>query len=630
MAIASDVDLVPGSGNKGIWSWITTVDHKRIGILYAVSAFVAFFVAGFEALLIRWQLATPNGTLLSADAYNQLFTMHGLTMLLIVVMPIGAAFMNYFIPLMIGARDVAFPRANAFSFWLFLMASLFLLSSFVLGGAPDGGWFGYAPLSTQLKEVVRMDYYAVGAQLLGVASIMSSANFIATIFTMRAPGMTLMRMPVFVWMSVVVTFLLIFSLPIFGVGLFQMFFDRNFDTQFFGGGGDPVLWQHLFWLFGHPEVYVLILPAMGIVSEILPVFSRKPLFGYPFVVFSGIAIGFMGFGVWAHHMFTSGLGPVAEAGFGMATMVIAVPTGVKIFNWIGTMWAGKVIFSVPMLFSIGFISMFVIGGLSGVTHAVVPSDYQQHDSYFVVAHFHYVLFGGGIFGYVAGVYYWFPKWTGRMLDRKLGLWHFWTMLIGFNLTFTPMHMLGLNGMARRTYRYDASTGWGFENMLATIGAFIIAASFLIFLWNLIKSRKHGSVAGNDPWDARTLEWSIPSPPPVHNFDEIPVVSQVDDFWHRKYATDEEGRAVRMDEVTGGALTVDKETGGDDHGGEHDDFHMPSPSYYPFVSAFGLVTMGYGFVYLPVGWVVVAFGGLITMWGLFGWSLEPVTKEPDHV
>jgi cytochrome c oxidase subunit 1 len=553
--------------------------------------------------------------------------MHGLTMLLVVVMPVGAAFMNYFIPLQIGARDVAFPRANAFSYWLFLFATILLLSSFVLGGAPDGGWFGYAPLSTELKEVVRMDFYSIGAQLLGVASIMASANFIATVFTMRAPGMTLMRVPVFTWMAVVVSFLLIFSLPIFGIGLWQMFFDRNFGTQFFSGAGDPLLWQHLFWLFGHPEVYVLILPAMGIVSEVIPVFSRKPLFGYPFVVFSGIAIGFMGFGVWAHHMYTSGLGPVVEAGFGVATMMIAVPTGVKIFNWIGTMWGGKLRFELPLLFAIGFVSLFVIGGLSGVLHSIVPSDYQQHDSYFVVAHFHYVLFGGGVFGFVAGVYYWYPKWTGKLLNKKQGLWHFWLMLIGFNLTFAPMHILGLNGMPRRTYRYPAGLGWEFWNQVATIGSFLIAISFLIFTWNLIRSYRRGTPAGDDPWDGRTLEWSIPSPPPAHNFDEIPVVNHIDEFWHRKYAVDDEGRAVRMPDVTGGTTTTETTTGG--NGGEHTtDLHMPSPSYYPILSAFGVFVVAYGLVYLPGGWVAVGIGALIALMGFFGWSLEPVTRSGD--
>ncbi len=629
MTTTAEPQVIRSPGPRGIWGWITTVDHKRIGLLYGVSAGVFFFIGGLEALLVRTQLFGPNLEVLSADAYNQLFTMHGLTMVFLVVMPIAAAFTNYFLPILIGARDVAFPRLNAFSYWLFLFSGLLIYSSFVMGGSPDGAWVGYAPLSTQLTEVVRMDYWTIGLQLLGVASIAASANFIATVFTMRAPGMTMLRMPVFAWMSLVVAFLLIFSLPSVAIGLFQLFLDRNFGGLFYAAaaGGDPLLWQHLFWIFGHPEVYVLILPAMGIVSEVLPTFARKPLFGYPFVVFSGAAIGFIGFGVWSHHMFTSGMGPLAEAGFGVATMIIAVPTGVKIFNWIGTIWGGKITFNTPMLFSVAFIAMFVIGGLSGVTHAVVPSDTQQHDTYYVVAHFHYVLFGGAIFGYVSGVYYWFPKWTGRVLNETLGKIHFWLALIGFNLTFGPMHILGLNGMPRRTYRYPEGLGWANWNSVATIGAYLILVAFLVFVWNIVRTHflAKGERVGNDPWDGRTLEWTIPSPPPVHNFDEVPVVHALDDFWHQKYAEDEEGRAVRMPALAGGAVTVDKATGGGDEG-EHLDIHMPSPSYYPVLSSLGLVILGAGLIYLPWGFIAVGVGTAVTMWGLFGWSLEPITKE----
>ncbi|MFQ5948481.1 MAG: cbb3-type cytochrome c oxidase subunit I, partial [Acidimicrobiia bacterium] len=530
-------------------------------------------------------------------------------------------------------RDVAFPRLNAFSYWVFLSGGVFLYVSFFLGGAPDGGWFGYAPLSTEAPEIVRMDYWAVGLLVLGVASIASAANFITTVITMRAPGMTMMRMPVFVWMALVVQFLLLFALPIVTVGLFQLFFDRNFGTNFFqaAGGGDPVLWQHLFWLFGHPEVYILILPAMGIVSEVLPVFSRKPLFGRSFVIFSGIAIGFMGFGVWAHHMFTAGLGPVAEAAFALTTMFIAVPTGVKIFNWMGTVWGGSVRLATPMLFALGFIFMFVIGGLSGVTHSIAPADTQQQDTYYIVAHFHYVLFGGAIFGIFAGIYYWFPKVTGRMLGERIGKWHFWLMLIGFNLAFAPMHLLGLNGMPRRTYRYDDGLGWNLWNFVATVGAFVIAFSILLFLVNWYRSIKRGTLAAADPWDARTLEWSIPSPPPEHNFDEIPLVTSEDPFWRRKYAVDEEGHAVRV--LAGGSEEAaerhDKDEeeghGGDGEGDHPHDIHLPSPSYYPALTATGLFTVCLGLVYVPLGFIVVGLGAVTVLWGLFGWSLEPVTR-----
>jgi cytochrome c oxidase subunit 1 len=603
---------------RGLWSWITTTDHKKIGILYGGSAMVFFLVGGIEALLIRLQLATPNGEILSADAYNQMFTMHATTMVFLVVMPAAASFTNYFLPILLGARDVAFPRLNAFSYWIYIFGGLFLTISFFVGGAPDGGWFGYAPLSTALTQVVRMDYWALGLQIVGLASLLASINFITTVFTMRAPGMTLMRMPVFAWMALVVNFLLLFSLPIITVGLFQVFFDRNLGTLFFdaANGGDPILWQHLFWLFGHPEVYILILPAMGIVSEVLPTFSGKPLFGRSFVIFSGIAIGFMGFGVWAHHMFTAGLGPVAEAAFALTTMFIAVPTGVKIFNWLGTIWGGSIRLTTAMLFSLGFIAMFVIGGLSGVTHSIAPADWQQHDTYYVVAHFHYVLFGGAVLGLFSGLYYWWPKITGKLLDETLGKIHFWLMFIGFNLTFAPMHILGLNGMPRRTYRYPEGLGFEFWNMLATVGSLIIAVSMLILFWNFWRTWRHGEVAGADPWDGRTLEWSIPSPPPEHNFDRIPVVAHEDDFWHRKYRIGEDGVAVAIDPPPTMA-------------GEPDaDIHLPSPSFYPVLAAAGLFVVLLGLVYVPWGLVAVGAGALITMWGLFGWSMEPLTRE-DH-
>jgi cytochrome c oxidase subunit 1 len=617
------------TSTAGFWGWVTTVDHKRIGILYGVTAFAFFLVGGLEALLIRMQLAKPNGTVVSADAYNQIFTMHGLTMIFLVVMPLSAAFFNYMLPLMIGARDVAFPRLNAFSYWLFLFGGLFLYSSFLLGGAPAGGWFGYAPLS--LQPASHMHMYALGLLILGISSTVSAVNFAVTVINMRAPGMSLFRMPVFVWMTFVVSFLLIFALPVLTIGLVELFFDLQYGTNFFrvAGGGDVVLWQHLFWLFGHPEVYILILPAMGIVSEILPVFARKPLFGYPVVVLSGIAIGFMGWGVWAHHMFVVGLGPVANAAFALSTMFIAVPTGVKIFNWLATMWGGDIRFRTPLLFSLGFIAMFIIGGLSGVTHAVVPADYQQSDTYYIVAHFHYVLFGGSIFGLFAGIYYWWPKITGRLLSEAVGKVHFWLMLIGFNLTFGPFHILGLEGMPRRIYQYEPGLGFDFWNMVSTIGSFLIAVSILVFLYNAVRSIRHGEVAGPDPWDARTLEWATSSPPPAHNFDEIPVVRGLDDFWHKKYTEGADGRLVPV--VAGAAEGADGHAHAESHGeapaeghgagdgGEGHAIHMPSPSYYPVIAALGLPILCYGLIYSSI---LVIDGALTILVGLFGWATEP--------
>ncbi|MGH8990868.1 MAG: cytochrome c oxidase subunit I, partial [Acidimicrobiia bacterium] len=564
---------------RGFWSWVSTVDHKRIGILYGVTALVFFVVGGIEALLIRSQLASPNGSVLTAEEYNQLFTMHGTTMVFLVVMPMAAAFGNYLVPLMIGARDVAFPRLNAFGYWAFLMGGLFLYVSFLLGGAPNGGWFGYAPQTrAEFNPGNGIDFWLIGLVITGVASLTAAINFIVTTLNLRAPGMTLLRTPVFVWMNLVVSFLLLFAMPVITVAFFQLYFDRNFGANFYNAsfGGDPILWQHMFWIFGHPEVYILILPAFGIVSEIVPVFSRKSLFSYPVAVFSGIAIGFMGWGVWAHHMFAVGLGPVANTAFATSTILISVPTGIMIFNWLGTIWGGRMRFKTPMLFALGFIAMFTIGGLSGVTHSIVPSDYQQTDTYYIVAHFHYVLFGGAILGLFAGAYYWFPVVTGKMLDDKLGKVHFWLMLIGFNLAFGPMHILGLQGQPRRTYQYPENMGWEAWNRVSTLGAFLIAVSVLVFIVNLIKTFRSPERAPADPWDARTMEWTIPTPPPEYNFAEIPEVHALDDFWHRKYVEDKEGRLVPV--PAGGQ--EDHAPSGYGEGGHGDDhgIHMPSQSY----------------------------------------------------
>ena len=609
--------------------------------MYGYTAFVFFILGGLEALVLRIQLAVPENTFLSAAEYNAMFTMHGTTMIFLFVMPVSAAFFNYLLPLMIGARDVAFPRMNAVSFWIFFFGGVFLYSSFVfgttgppeggflaeevgrLGSAPNGGWFGYAPNSgVRFSTGTVLDYWSIGLQILGLASLISSINFIVTVFNMRAKGMSLLRMPVFVWMTTVVAFLLLFSLPIITVALFMITFDRQFGTLFFdaAAGGDPILWQHLFWLFGHPEVYILILPAMGIVSEVLPTFSRKPLFGYPAVVFAGAAIGFMGFGVWAHHMFSSGVTPITQAAFGLSTMAIAIPTGIKIFNWIGTMWGGRITLNTPMLFSIGFVAMFVIGGLSGVTHAIVPADWQQTDTYYIVAHFHYVLFGGAIFGLFSGLYYWFPLLTGRMYNEALGKLHFWIFMIGFNMTFGPMHWLGLNGMVRRTWVYANEADLAQWNMVVTIGAFIIALGVLVFMGNWMYSKRNGQVTEMDPWDARTLEWTIPGPTPEYNFGVSPVVTSLDDFWHKKYSEDEEGRPVRRPEADTIVAEL-KEVGLNPPA----PIHLPAPSYYPFLVGVAIPILGYGIIYKEQAFgIPLALVGTLLLVGSFvGWGVEPL-------
>ena len=610
---------------SGFTSWLTTTDHKRIGVLYFCTTLVFFFLGGLESMVLRTQLAAADQSVVTEEIFNQLFTMHGITMIFLVVMPMSAAFFNFLIPLMIGARDVAFPRLNAFSYWAYLFGGIFLYSSFLLGGAPNGGWFGYAPLS--LDAVSNMSFYAVGLQILGVSSLAAAVNFIVTILNMRAPGMTFMRLPVFIWMSLVTNFLLLFAMPIIAVALFMLMFDTAFGAQFYNPatGGDPILWQHLFWLFGHPEVYILVLPAMGIVSEVLPVFSRKPLFGYAAVVFAGAAIGFIGFGVWAHHMFTSAIGPVARSAFALTTMFIAVPTGIKIFNWVFTLWGGKIRFTTPMLFAVGFVSMFTIGGLSGVTHAIVPHNAQQTDTYYIVAHFHYVLFGGALFGLIAGIYYWFPKVTGRLMNERLGKIHFWTWLLGFNLTFGPMHMSGLLGQPRRTAVLPGELGPQVElyNLLSSIGVAVLFVSALVFLANFLKSVRNGGPSGDDPWDARTLEWLTATPPKHYNFATIPTVTHRDEFWHRKYAEDESGRPVP---VPAGAAD-DSDPHGDHAAGDGEvHIHMPDPSYWPLVTTLGVLPLGYGLVFANP--ILIAIGGLWFVVGLFGWIIEPLAEGDD--
>jgi len=608
-------DLTRPQATEGWKSWLTTVDHKKIGIMYGVIAIVFFVIGGIEALLIRIQLATPNGTFLSPDVYNQVFTMHGVTMIFLVAMPLGAAFANYLLPLQIGARDVAFPRMNALSLWIFLFGGIFINTSWMLGGGADGGWFNYAPnAGVVFSPSHGIDFYALGLQITGIASLVSAINLITTVLNMRPKGMNLMRMPVFTWMNLVVQFLLLFAIPVISVALFELTFDRLFDANFFNpeAGADPLLWQHLFWIFGHPEVYILILPSFGIVSEVIPTFSRKPIFGYSFMVASGITIGFMGWGVWAHHMFVSGIGPISVAAFSLATMFIAVPTGVKILNWLGTIWGGRLRFTTAMMFAVGVISMFTIGGLSGVTHSIAPADTQQTDTYYIVAHFHYVVFGGTLLGFFAGFYFWWPKMFGYMLNERTGKWNFWLQIIGFNVTFGPMHILGLQGMSRRIDTYDSGFGFDFWNLVASIGAFIIAFSVLVFVWNIYASRKQWIADGRpnvgpDPWDARSLEWMTASPTPEHNFDEEIEVESLDEFWHRKYGYDENHNVIR--------IATSEEVAQD---GSATDVHLPSPSYYPIVLALGLPIIAYGLIFSL--WLCIP-GAALLIWGMVGWIFE---------
>ncbi|MGH7275604.1 MAG: cytochrome c oxidase subunit I [Candidatus Rokuibacteriota bacterium] len=583
-------------------AWLTTVDHKRVGILYGVTAFLFFLVGGLEALLMRLQLAGPGQRVVSAETYNALFTMHGTTMVFLAVMPLNAVFFNYMVPLLIGARDVAFPRLNALSYWIFLFGGIFLNASFLAGTPPDVGWFGYANLtSKQFTPSAGVDFWLLSLLILGVSSMIAAINFIVTILNMRAPGMTLMRMPVFVWMTLVVQFLIVLAFPPITVGLSFLMFDRFFGTRFYdvAAGADLHLWQHLFWIFGHPEVYILILPAFGIVSEVLPTFARKPLFGAPVVIYSGVLIGFFGFGVWSHHMFAAGMGPVADAAFSIGTMLIAIPTGVKIFNWLATLWGGAIRTTTALHFAAGLIGLFTIGGLSGVMHASPPVDLQQTDSYVVVAHLHYVLIGGSLFGLFAGAYYWWPKITGRFLDERLGKVHFWVLFAGFNLAFFPQHYLGAIGMPRRIYTYAAGAGWTLWNFVSTVGAFGIALGVLLFMWNAWRSLRAGAPAPADPWDGRTLEWRTSSPPPPHDFDTIPPVLGRDSFWREKYGPGRGGGGSGASEAP-------------------DHIHLPPPSSWPILTAAGMGILAIGAL---THLAVVIVGALVTVVCAFGFALE---------
>jgi cytochrome c oxidase subunit 1 len=604
-----------------ILSWLTTVDHKRLGILYILVALVFLMIAGIEASIMRFQLIRPNNDFVSPELFNRMFTMHGTTMIFFVSMPLVFGFANYLTPLMIGARDMAFPRLNAFSFWLMTFGACILYASYFVGGAlsqagsaPDVGWFAYAPLTSRtFSPSHSTDYWTLGILISGFGSVATGINIIATILCMRTPGMTVGRMPLFAWLNLTMAGLVILALGPLTAAQLMLIIDRYLGGHFFDtmAGGSAVLWMHFFWIFGHPEVYVLVLPAFAIASEIIPVFSRKVMFGYPVMVGATVAIGFISMSVWAHHMFAIGMNSNANTFFVFTTMAIAVPTGIKIFNWLATMWGGKLQFKTPMLFCIAFLFQFLVAGLTGVMLAAAPFNWQLTGSYFVVAHFHYVIVGGILFCVFGGFYYWFPKMSGRMLDEKLGILHFWLFVIGFHLTFDFMHVPGLLGMPRRIYTYETGRGWEAWNLIVTIGVVFQAAAILIFVLNLLRSYFNGKKAGNDPWDAWTLEWSISSPPPVYNFASLPVVRSRRPLWDLKHPEDPDWQFEPADAFPG----VKPEA--------NETIEIPAGTPWPIVLAFGLSLL---FAGLVTSKLVSLLGAILILWGVAGWFCDVLPKE----
>jgi cytochrome c oxidase subunit I len=552
LPLAGSIDVTPPDTAKStlletMHDWVVTVDHKKLGILYILYSIFFLLVGGAEAILIRIQLAFPHNTVVSAATFNRLFTMHGTTMVFLVGMPILFGFGNYIVPLQIGARDMAFPRLNAFSFWLTAFGGILLYSSYLggfglygMGSAPDVGWFAYAPLTARVFSPGHStDFWAIALIVSGFGTLGTAINIIATIISMRCKGMTLLRMPLFAWLMFVVSGLTLITITPLTAAQIMLLIDRYLGGHFFDtqAGGSAAIWMHFFWIFGHPEVYVLVLPAFAIANEIIPVFSRKAIFGYPAMVAASVGIAFVSTGVWAHHMFTIGMTSVGNAFFTLSTMLVGIPTGIKIFNWLATLWGGKIRFATPMLFATGFLFQFLIAGLTGIMLSVAPWDWQLHNSYFVIAHFHYVLVGAIVFCIFAGIYYWYPKATGRLLSEKLGKWHFWLFLLGFHVTFDTMHFLGFLGMPRSIYTYEPDRGWNTLNFVVSLGGIIQGIAVLIFAYNLIWSYFRGKIAGNDPWDAWTLEWATLSPPPEYNFAVDPVVNSRRPLWDLKHPED---------------------------------------------------------------------------------------------
>ncbi|MDQ1520060.1 MAG: cytochrome c oxidase subunit, partial [Actinomycetota bacterium] len=599
----------------------TSVDHKRIGMRYIYTSFLFFFASGLMALFMRTQLAQPNEHLLNPQQYNELFTMHGTTMIFLFNTPVLAGFGNYVLPLMIGTRDMAYPRLNAFSFWIFVLAGIFMYSSFAVGHPPDGGWFAYVPLTDRTYSPgINMDFWGLGIVFVGISTTVGAINFIVTTFKMRAPGMTLNRLPVFVWAMLVFSFMVLFAVPAVTLAGSLLELDRIFGTQFFipEHGGNALLYQHLFWFWGHPEVYILFIPATGMISTTVAVFARRRLAGYFWIVTSLVAIGFISFGVWVHHMFATGMPVLAMSFFSAASLVIVIPSGIQFFAWIATMWHGVVEWTTPMLFALGFLLIFLLGGITGVMVAVMPFDWQITDSYFIVAHFHYVLNGAVVFPIFGAIYYWMPKMTGRMLDERLGRISFWTMFIGFNLAFFPMHVLGLLGMPRRVYTYQSGLGWDGLNLLATIGGFLFAVGTGITLVNFIISRRRGAPAGPNPWKADTLEWAISSPPPHYNFAAIPLVQSRHPLWDPEFAVamsgadrateafGEEGAEARETPITAGLQAAPEDT-----------MVVPPETLLPFVLALGIAVFVVGL--LVEGPIIGVIGLGLGIVGLVAWA-----------
>ena len=617
----------------GLRGVITTVDHKTIGKRYLVTAFIFLLLGGLEATAMRTQLVGPNKHLLSPEQYNQLFSVHGVTMIFLYAAPILSGFSNYLWPLMLGSRDMAFPRLNALSYWLFLGAGVFIYSSVLIGQMPNAGWFDYVPFAEGGYDPGRnIDFYALGLILLGVSTTVGSANFIVTLFKTRAPGMSLNRLPIIVWGTLTASFANLFAVPSLTAALIFLYFDRRFGMHFYdpAAGGHPLLWQHLFWIFGHPWVYVIVLPAMGMVSDIIPTFARRPLVGYTFVALATVATGILGFGVWAHHMFATGIPPVGASFFSGASMIITIPSAVGVFAWLATIWYGRPWFTTSFMFMAGFIVLFVIGGVSGVMTAAVPFDLQLTDTYFVVAHLHYVLVGINVFPVIGAFYYWFPKMTGRMLNERLGRWNFWVMFVGMNVVYFPMHILGLMGMPRRIYTYDAGLGWGTLNLIVTLGAYLLAIGVLLFIINVIVSRRHGVLAGNNPWDAPTLEWSTTSPPPAYNFATIPIIGSRHPLWEDRLPDEGTGASI----IDGGPTLGDgRETFGTSilDADPTSVMRMPADSAWPFVLAVALTIACYGLLIQSNPLAILGF--VVAVVSTIGWlspSSNPIAERVDTI